>query len=246
MKKDILIILFVLISQRICAQCDLVFENKRVVSVCFADYSLKNNGDSCILQYNASQITADGHFYDINSSIYKELMEEMQSLLNEISHNRIPIAEYLDINTSILKEYLSKDSIQKNYYDLFLEPDDDDCLFILNKYQSLDLFASWLHEEYPIIDSGVFLINTAHDPRGIKIAIQTDMRTYYFDMRDIEIFQPYLMRTSDKDCLRFITNFNVNKHIRNLFKVLNIHRNVPWRDEVIESYILFCAKDYRI
>ena len=237
---------FVLISQRIYAQCDLVYEDKPVVAVCIADYSLKNNDDSCMLRYNDHQIISNGLFYDSNSCVYKEFIQEMQSLLDEINHNRVPTIEDLEIDTVVLKKRFNKDSVQKEYSEWFLEPDSDVCVYILEEYQSLDKLNAWLQKSYPIIDSGVFVINTAHDPRGIKIVIQTDMRTYYFDMRDIEIFQPYLMRTSDKDCLKFITNFNINKHIRNLFRALNVNRKIPWRDEVIESYILFCAEEYRL
>lgn len=244
--KFFLIIAFVLISQKICAQCDLMFEGKRVVALCIADYSLKINDDSCLFRYNDHQIISNGHFYDSNSYVYNEFLEEMQSLLNEINHNRMPTVEDLEIDTVMLKEQFNRDLVQKEYGEWFLEPDSDDCSYIMGKYCSLDILTAWLQKSYLIIDSGVFVINTAHDSRGIKIVIQTDRKIYYFDMRDIEIFQPYLMRTSDKDCLRFITNFNINKHIRNIFKVLNIHREIPWRDEVIESYILFCAEDYRL
>jgi hypothetical protein len=166
--------------------------------------------------------------------------------LDVIAHDRVPAAEDMDIDTVVLKERFNRDLVQKEYGGWFLEPDSDACVYILKEYQSIDKLNAWLQKSYPSIDSGVFVINTAHDPRGIKIVIQTDMRTYYFDMRDIEIFQPYLMRTSDKDCLKFITNFNINKHIRNLFRALNVNRKIPWRDEVIESYILFCAEEYRL
>ena len=245
MKKGVLIIICVLILQRICAQCDLAFEDKRVVSVCIVDYSLKIDDDSCLLQYNNYQILSGGNSYDSNSYVYKELTKEIQFLLDDIGHNKVPSAEDLDIDAVILKERFNSDLVQKKYAEIFLEPDSNDCMYILEKYQSLGMFTSWLQNAYPIIDSGVFVMNTAHDPRGIKIVVQTDRRTYYFDMRDIEMFQPYLMRTSDKNCLRFITNYNVNKHLQSLFKAMNIHREVPWRDEVIESYILFCAEEYR-
>ena len=238
-------IVFVLISQIICAQCDLVFEGKRVVAVCIADYSLNINEDSCTFQYNDHQIISHELFYDSNSYVYKEFLQEMQYLLNEIDHNRVPTVEDLEIDTVVLKKQFNRDLIQKKYSKWFLKPDRDACMYILERFQSLAMLTAWLQESYPILDSGVFVINTAHDSRGIKVVVKTDMKTYYFDMRDIEIFQPYMMRTSAKDCLRFITNFNINKHIRNLFKLLNIHREIPWRDEVIESYIRFCAEEYK-
>ena len=244
--KGMLLVLFLLIATKICAQNELIYENENVQSLFFVDYTLKGSEDSCLLQYNNSQIISLGNTYVRDYPIFNILLKEIQTLLDVIAHNSVPTAEDMDIDTIVLKERFNKDLVQKRYDEWFLEPDSDAYVYILEEYQSLDKLNAWLQESYPIIDSGVFVINTAHDPRGIKIVIQTDMRTYYFDMRDIEIFQPYLMRTSDKDCLKFITNFNVNKHLRNLFKTLNIRRGVPWRNEIIESYIHFCAVDYRL
>lgn len=241
--KSILLTLFSLvIVTKLCAQNNLIFEGENVQSILFVDYI----EDSCLLQYNDNRIISSGHTYDRDSHIYKNSVRGIQSLLDVIDHNIVPTAEDLDIDMVVLKERFNRDLLQKKYYDLFLEPDSEDCVYLLEKYQSLDMLTAWLQESYPIIDSGEIVINTAHDIHGMKVIIQTDSRKVYFDMRDIEIFQPYLMRTSDKDCLRFITNFNVNKHVRYVFKSLNVNRNIPWINEVIESYILFCAKDYRL
>jgi hypothetical protein len=245
--KGILLTLFsFVIATKLCAQNKLIYEDENVQSLFFVDYTLRGSEDSCLLQYSNNQIISSGNTYGGDSHIYGNLLKEIQALLDVIAHDRVPAAEDMDIDTVVLKERFNRDLVQKEYGGWFLEPDSDACVYILKEYQSIDKLNEWLQKSYPSIDSGVFVINTAHDPRGIKIVIQTDMRTYYFDMRDIEIFQPYLMRTSDKDCLKFITNFNINKHIRNLFRALNVNRKIPWRDEVIESYILFCAEEYRL
>lgn len=246
MKGIFLILCSLLITVKLCAQNNLIYENEDVTSVSFMDYTLKDIEDSYLFQYKDNRIISSGSIYDVDSDIFEELLKEIQYLLDDIDHNRAPSAEDLDIDSVVLKERFNCDLVQKKYYDYFLGPDSDDCVYILEKYQSLDKLTAWLQKSYPIIDSGLFMINTAHDPLGMKIVIQTDRRKIYFDMRDIEMFQPYMMRTSDKNCLRFITNFNVNKHLRKLFKTLNIPRDIPWRDEVINSYILFCADEYKL
>ncbi|WP_405375394.1 hypothetical protein [Pseudobutyrivibrio sp.] len=241
--KSILLTLFSLvIVTKLYAQNNLIFEGENVQSILFVDYI----EDSCLLQYNDNRIISLGHTYDRDSPIYKNSVREIQSLLDVINHNRVPTAEDLDIDMVVLKERFNRNLLQKKYYDLFLEPDSEDCVYILEKYQSLDMLTAWLQKSYPIIDSGEIVINTAHDIHGMKVIIQTDRRKVYFDMRDIELFQPYLKRTSNKNCLIFLTNYNVNKHIQHIFKLLNINREIPWIDEVIESYILFCAEDNRL
>ena len=248
MKIGALMTFFLLFTSRSFAQGKLIFENEHVVSISFVDYTEKIQGDSCLLQYNDScdhLWVLRRHVYN-DSRVYNRSLKEMQSLLDEIGRNNVPTAEDLDINIYVMKKELNRRKILLKYNQLFLAPDKDESENILKRYQPVHVFNDWLQNSYPIIDSGLIVINTAHDFRGMKIIIKTDRKVVYFDMRDIEMFQPYLMRTSDKDCLKLFTNFNVNKHIKNIFKILNIGRNVPWVDEVIESYILFCAKDYRL
>ena len=245
MKKCITVILALLFTAKIDAQCELKFQNEDVMSVSFVDYIGR---DSCILQYDDGDgfLCANHNHRYTHGRIYREALKEIQMLLDTIVHNRIPQAEDIDINISVMKKYFSRRQIRSKYYSIFLEPDREDCNEILGRYQEIAILDNWLEKTYPIIDSGVFVINTSHDIRGMKIIIQTNKKTYYFDMSDVDSFQPYLMRTSDKDCLKFITNFNVNKSLRKLFKILKVKRSIPWQEAVLDSYIRSCAKTYRL
>lgn len=248
MKRFFLIILCVLLATRIDAQVELVFDNSHVVSVSFMDYTKDNHGLSCLLQYidSSNQLLVNGKKVRKSSDVYTEALEDIQCICDEIGHNRVPMAEDLGITVSFMKKQFNRKRIRLKYNNEFMKPSKADCDSILKIYQSLDKFNEWLMKTYPVFDQGVLVVNTAHNPLGLKIIIQTDKKTYYFDMTDIELFQPYMMRTSDKDCLRFLTNFNVNKHLWDLFKALNIKRNIPLKEEVIDSYILFCAEEYRL
>ena len=164
-------------------------------------------------------------------------MKKMQNLLDEIGHNRNPSAEDFGISATVLK----KNKLPKLCRILNTEM----CITLRKRIQSLDTFNIWLQEKYPIYDEGTLSINTIHNPCGLKIIIHTDKKKYYFDMRDIELFQPYLMRTSDKDCLKHLTNFCINKHLYNIFKILKVDRKIPFVNEIIESYNVYCTEEYR-
>ena len=246
MKDSILIIVFMSVAVNVFAQHDLIFENEKVKSVTIIDNASHFDNNCCLIQYIDScklLIVSEKHLHNEKSHIYIESLIEIQSLLKEITRYRTPTSDALEVDAEEMNRFFNAKVIRKKYYDLFMEPNKEDRKAILHKYQSIDLFNKWLTQQYPVLDSGQLKINTAHDLRCIKIIIQTDNKIYYFDMRDIELFQPYLMRTSDLNCIKFITNFNVNKHIRNLFRLANIHRNVPWKEALINSYILWCAED---
>lgn len=236
-----------LFATRVGAQRELVYAKEHVVSVSFIDYVWKSFGDSCLVKYvdSCDHLKVEKkHIYE-NTEIYNESLKEIQYLLDEIGNNRIPCAEDMDINISVLKKNFNRNLIRLKYYELFLKPDKKECDSIINRYQTIDAMNVWLKKKFPLVDDGFFVINTAHDPYGMRIIIQTDKELYYFDMRDIEKFQPYLMRSSNKESMKFLTNFNVNKHIRNLYGRLKIHRNIPWKNDVIDLYIISCAEEYR-
>lgn len=249
MKHYSFIVLYLLLVTSNYAQNGLTFLDDHVIMVSFVDYEKKNPDDSCIFQYVDSIgfiRMEQKHIHHIGSYKYEVLLQELQSLLDELCYNRLPQPEILSISLVELKKRFTRGRIIFKYSEQFLSPNWEDCDSIMKRYRSVDTFYLWLKKTYPIIDSGTFVINTAHDTRGIKIIIQTKKKKYYYDMRDIELFQPYLMRTSDNDCLRFITNFTINKHIRNLFKELKVCRKIPWTNELIDKYIISCAEDYRL
>ena len=247
MKNIFLAILCLSITPEVFAQNELVFNDEHVVSVFFRDYTEIIHGDSCMLYYidTSKCLMVVGSPIRKNTEIYKEALTEMQNLLNEIGHNRNPSAEDLGISATELSEsahYLRRSLF---YYRLRRKTSKERCSVIRRRLQSLDTFNLWLQEKYPVYDEGELLINTIHDPSGMKIIVGTDKQKYYFDMRDIELFQPYLMRTSDMDCLKLLTNFRINLHLNNVFKALKINRKIPFSKEIIELYTAYCIEEYQ-
>ncbi len=239
MKRFFLAILCLSITTEIFAQNELVFNNEHVVSVFFIDYTEIIHGDSCMLCYidTSKYLMVTGRLISKKTEVYKEAMKKMQNLLNEIGLNKNPSAEDFEISATVLK----KNKLPKLCRKLNTEKRTS----IRKRIQSLDTFNIWLQEKHPVYDEGTLLINTIHNPCGLKIIVDTNKKEYYFDMRDIELFQPYLMRTSDKDCLKYITNFCINKYLYNIFKILKIDRKIPFVNEIIESYNVYCTEEYR-
>lgn len=219
------------------AQNKLVFNNEHVVSISFMDYKKSAHGDSCMLCYidTSEHLMVTDRLISIKTEIYEESMKEMQNLLDEIGHNRNPSAEDFGIFEAVAKKKLPK---------LGRKSSKEKYMFIRKRIKSLDTFNIWLQKKFPVYDEGTVLINTIQDPYGVKIIIHTDKKKYFFDMRDIELFQPYLMRTSDRDCLKYLTNFCINKHLYNIFKLLKIDRKIPFVNEIIESYNVYCTEGY--
>lgn len=239
MKYLSIAILCLSISTGIFAQNELVFNNEHVVSVSFIDYKEIIHGNSLMLCYidTSKYLLVKDKFISTKTGVCKEVMNEMQNLLDEIGHNRNPSAEDLGITAAVLRKNKLPGPSRRWRNEL--------CTSINKRIQSLDTFNIWLQENYPVYDEGKLSINTIPDPCGMKITVHTDKKKYYFDMRDIELFQPYLMRTSDQDCLKHLTNFCLNTHLYNIFKILRIDRKIPFTNEVIESYNVYCAEEYR-
>ena len=201
MKYFSLAILCLTITTKIFAQNELVFNNEHVVSVFFIDYTRIIHGDSCMLCYidTSEYLMVTCRPNSKKTEVCKEAMKEMQIFLDEIGHDKNPSAEDFGISATVLK----KNKIPKSCRKLSKEKRTS----IRKRIQSLDTFQIWIQEKYPVNDEGTLSINTIHNPSGMKIIVHTDKKKYYFDMRDIELFQPYLMRTSEKDCLKHLTNF---------------------------------------
>lgn len=224
---------------KIFAQNELTFNNEHVVSIFFMDYKEIIHEDSCVLCYidASKQLMVAGRLISTKKKVHKEVVKEIQSLLDEIGQNKEPSAEDFGISKSVLKKNKLPRSCRIS--------SKETCTIIRDRIQSLDTFNIWLQEKFPVYDEETLLINTIHDPCGIKIIIHTDTEKYFFDMRDIELFQPYLMRTSDKDCLKCLTNFCVNEQLYTIFKILRIDRKIPFAKEIIELYNVYCTEECR-
>ncbi|MBO4588162.1 MAG: hypothetical protein J5711_04585 [Bacteroidales bacterium] len=225
MKKTFWISLFIVIASIAMAQGDLYFDGEHVKSVSFLDYNSGTTACSdykCLLLFvdSTAQIVVNESNSVKKNKLRKKVLIELQSILNELGQSKKTSVENLDINLNFLKKSRKQ---------------------VPPKYQSLIFFDTWLQRTFPFEANNKLSVSSAHNPNGIKIVVSTDERVYYFDMLDAEAFQPYWMRTSDKDNIKSIVNFNVNKHLVILFNILKIPRKVPWRDEMIDLYSKYCS-----
>lgn len=205
----------------------LWFNGKKVVSLSITDYYKKNS----LLQYtdsNSRKIEVRRREYYENSRVFHDALNEMQLMLLEIGHDRKPTAEELGIDEAALKRRIDKTN-----------------RWIPEKYISVKMMNKWLKDEYHINDTeeghNWIKIRTGQ-PCGIRIVVRTEDETYYFDMEEADEFQTYWMRSTKKDGIRNIVNFNVNKHLIELFRCLRIGRKVPWSNEVIDKYVSDCSE----
>lgn len=249
MKRIIPILLIMCFAQYCMAQDNnLFFKNARVSSITMIDYDTEGMISSVLLQYQDScgcRINIGNRTSNENTSVFRSALPHLARLLDEIGHSDNPSSVKLGVTDSILRKRLTKKRLLLKYSNLFLKPDREEWSIILNKYCSEKMFDMYLKNSFQAVDSGAIVVNTAHDWSCLRVEIQTDQKTYYFDMRDIDLlFQPYLMRCSTHDCLTNITNLNVNKCLADLFYTAKIHRHIPWIEDLIDSYVFWCAEDY--
>ena len=205
-------------------QNGLRFNGEAVVSLSIRDYNQKNN----LLQFSDSirrKIIVKKRVYNEYTSVFHDVLDELQLLLYEIGNDGVPTAEDFGIDEKLLKERI-----------------DETNQWLPERYISVKMLNEWLMEEYSNYVGGLNWIKIhTGPPCGIRIIVRTEKESYYFDMDDEFEFQPYWMRTSSKNCFRSIVNFNVNRHLIDIFNVLRIKRKVHWRDDIIDKYVSDCA-----
>lgn len=243
MKNFLFICCFSFLSIVSNAQDKLSFKGEPVKKVSIIDHS--SDTAICILMYddkNGLSLPHSKLSHSKQSKRYPKIISELQLLLSDISNNRVPMADDLDINQACLRKVFIKMCVKTEFYYLYC--DKEERSNIRKKYGTVDGFNSWVKTAYPILDSGTIRINTAHAPMGMNIIIETKCDTYYFVMRDLGNFQPYLMTAKNKDCLASITNFRINRHLMNLCSEIKYARSIPWKNDLLQEYLNYCSEDY--
>ena len=223
------------------AQSNLTFQGHEVDSIIIFEYGPQHS-NQVIFRYDESQIITKKKVYERTAKTYENAANELQQMLEELPNYQCPTAESLGIDSAIITKQFFRSRYRRflndwRYYKripslrFFDEElvEDKKCL-------SLETFNKWLCDRFSSLDSVMLIMNTSHGLSGLKIKIVAKDQDFVFDMTDQNLFQEYSMISPSINGLKYYSNFNVNKHIVNLFNQVKIKRQVPWVTEILEAY----------